>query len=611
MCNPISIRLGAIALSVTTLGATAPGIATPGVIALGATALGVTALAIAPAAWSQMAPATGAKPPAVVSETASYDSLTIAPGAVPSAPAGKTLTLTVDGVETDLAPGTYKGRVVLSVADDVPVNFMALPTHHFRTAVYIHDGAPVASKSVAAAVLSGKVDARAAKDLRIESRGERFNGIVVDGNGAYTIDHPIIDLTGNGGNDFAGFGAAIMATGKAELTVERPIIRTHGAIRTAMFVGGAATVKVNDAEIEVSNGTLPPDYTFTVDVGKMMEVPWMLGLSGNARATNLVEDATVHYNRSHIRVQGWGAMSTDVTKRTRMFVNDSLIEVVDSGYGAYSIGDSVDTFDHSVIRAADIGAIMAAEGSVTFTNGTLVDSGRYGVMMHSGTGGGTLTIDKGSLLRARQTAIQVKGIGTTIVVDDAKVVSDSGVILQAMENDDPFMKAMMSGHLPAGMAAPPPGMGPDGDHPRGSRAPASPDVTAVFRNTAVAGDFYNGRTKQSAMRLSFENATVIGVISTSTTAPATGQEPTRETYREIGHVSNTVSPSRPGNDLGVTLDGRSHWTVTGRSHLSSLTLARGAQLDAVSGHRLHLTVNGKTRPLRAGNYHGAIVLDID
>ncbi|MBS0398223.1 MAG: hypothetical protein JSR95_06035, partial [Proteobacteria bacterium] len=285
-------------------------------------------------------------------------------------------------------------------------------------------------------------------------------------------------------------------------------------------------------------------------------------------------------------------------------------EAVDSGYGAYSIGDSIDTFDHSVIRAADIGAIMAAEGSVTFTNGTLVESGRYGVMMHSGTGGGTLTIDKGSVLRAGQTAIQVKGIGTTIIVDDARVISDSGVILQSMENDDPFMKAMMSGHLPAGMDAPPPGMGPDGDHPRGSAAPASPDVTAVFRNTAIKGDFYNGRAKKSTMRLSFENATAMGVISTSTTAPATGKEPTQETYREIGHVSNTVVLPGPDNGLSVTLDGRSQWTVTGRSFLSELTVAQGARIDAAAGHHLRLTVDGKARSLRPGSYRGSIVLDV-
>ncbi len=567
-----------------------------------AVALVVVALGAVPA-WPEDLPA-------VLGETTGYDVLTIDKGGVPTAPPGKTLTLTVNGVETSLAPGTYRGKVVLSVADDFPVKFKNLPAHHFRTAVFIQDGAPLASKSVPAAVLSGTVGATVARDVRIESRGERFNGIIVDGKGSYTIDHPIIDLTGNGGNDFAGFGAAIMATGHADLTIERPIIRTHGAIRTALFIGGDATVRVNDAEIEVSNGTLPPDYRFTVDVGRMMEVPWMLGLSGNARATNLVENGTVHYNRSHIRVQGWGAMSTDVTTHTRMFVTDSLIEAVDSGYGAYSIGDSVDTFDHSVIRAADIGAIMAAEGSVTFTNGTLVESGRYGVMMHSGTGGGTLTIDKGSVLRAGQTAIQVKGIGTTIIVDDARVISDSGVILQSMENDDPFMKAMMSGHLPAGMDAPPPGMGPDGDHPRGSAAPASPDVTAVFRNTAIKGDFYNGRAKKSTMRLSFENATAMGVISTSTTAPATGKEPTQETYREIGHVSNTVVLPGPDNGLSVTLDGRSQWTVTGRSFLSELTVAQGARIDAAAGHHLRLTVDGKARSLRPGSYRGSIVLDV-
>ncbi|KAH2813745.1 hypothetical protein KXV85_004925, partial [Aspergillus fumigatus] len=156
-----------------------------------------------------------------------------------------------------------------------------------------------------------------------------------------------------------------------------------------------ATVHVNDAEIEVLNGTLPAGYKFTVDMGKMMEVPWMLGLSGNVRATNLVDYGTVYYNRSHIRAQGWGAVSTDDSIKVRMFVKDSLIETVESGYGCYSIGDSVDSFSHSIIRAADIGCIMAAQGSILISVGTRVEAGQYGVMMHSAAGGGQLVIDKG------------------------------------------------------------------------------------------------------------------------------------------------------------------------------------------------------------------------
>ncbi|NMN05242.1 MULTISPECIES: hypothetical protein [unclassified Novosphingobium] len=543
--------------------------------------------------------------PAIVAASITTSDLVIAPQSVPAAPAGKLLTLTVDGVEMPLAPGHYTGNVALTVTDDIPVDYHKVMLHHFRAAAYVENGVLVPAKSVTAALspqatASDGVLANAA----ITSHGERFNGIVVAGTGAYRIDHPVIEFTGNGGNDFAGYGAGIVATDNADVTIDRPIIRTTGAIRTAVFVGGNATVHVNDAEIEVRNGTLPPDYKFTVDMGKMMEVPWMLGLSGNVRATNLVGNGTVFYNRSHIRAQGWGAVSTDDSVRVRMYVNDSLIETVDSGYGCYSIGDSIDTFAHSIVRAADVGCIMAAQGSVTFTDGTLVESGRFGVMMHSGEGGGSLRIDKGSHLRARETAIEVKGIGTTVLVDGATVQAGNGVILQSMDNDDPFMKAIMRGEIPAGMAAPPPGVA-EAD----KKGPApSPDVVATFRNTSLAGNFFNARSRNSAMILHFENARLAGQIATSTTAPALGKEPTAVTYREIGRVTNTAGFVAGSAGVEVILDATSHWTVTGPSYLRALTLAPGARLESTRGKAV-MQIDGKTVPIRPGTYRGAIIVN--
>lgn len=565
-------------------------------------AIALMALAASLPALAQAGPAPAGAP--VILESAAHDSLVIAPGAVPAAPPGKLLTLTVDGVEVPLAPGTYR-NAVLSVTDDIPVKYHDLPVHHFRTALYVENGQPVPARSVGAAVRGGAVRPGGLADARIVSRGDNFNGVMVTGEGKYTLDRPMIDFTGNGGNDFAGFGAAIMSSGKAEVTLNRPIIRTRGAIRPALFVGGDSVMHVNDAEIEVFNGTLPADYKFTVDVGKMMEVPWMLGLSGNVRASNLVDRGTMYFNRSHIRSQGWGVLSTDDNTHVRMYVKDSLIEAVEAGYGTYSIGDSVNHFSHSVIRAADVGGIMAANGSLTFTDGTIIEAGLYGVMMHSGVGGGTLTIDKGSVLRAGKAAIEVKGIGTTIVVDGATVTSGSGVILQGMENDDPFLKAMMAGRAPEGASAPPPGMGATGGRP--DEKPQSPDIVGTFRNTTLAGDFWNGRTAQGGMTLSFEASTVTGRISTSKVAPASGQEPVRATYREIGNVVNAAVPSKTSKGLAVVLDAASRWTVTGTSYLTKLDLAPGAKLDAGS-RKLVATVNGRRVVLRPGSYSGAITL---
>jgi hypothetical protein len=51
-----------------------------------------------------------------VTGTSYITGLTLAKGAVLAAPAGKTLTMTVDGVETAVAPGAYTGKIVLTVA---------------------------------------------------------------------------------------------------------------------------------------------------------------------------------------------------------------------------------------------------------------------------------------------------------------------------------------------------------------------------------------------------------------------------------------------------------------------------------------------------------------
>jgi hypothetical protein len=52
----------------------------------------------------------------VVTGTSYITALNLAEGATVAAPAGKTLTMTVDGVETAIVPGSYAGKIVLTVA---------------------------------------------------------------------------------------------------------------------------------------------------------------------------------------------------------------------------------------------------------------------------------------------------------------------------------------------------------------------------------------------------------------------------------------------------------------------------------------------------------------
>lgn len=529
----------------------------------------------------------------VIGRTTSLSSLHIAEGAALSAPKGKMLTLTVDGVERNIEPGRYAGAVVLTVTDDIPVKYLDLDPHHFRAALYIDNGRIVPSKSVRSAISGGTVGDTSADNIVIRSTGENFNGIVVDGTSRYTLNAPRIELEGNGGNDFAGFGAGIVAKGKAEVTLNNAKLTSHGAIRPALFVGGDATLHVNDSDIEVRNGVLPSDYVFDFALGKMKRVPWQLGMSGNVRALVLVDSGTVHYKRSRIRSEGWGALSIDAARRVRMYVEDSSIENGDSGYGAFSIGDSIAWFSNTKFDVADIGLVMAANGSGTFTNGTVVNSRRFGVMMFTYPRAGTLRIEGKSVFNTASTGIQVKGCGATILIDDAQINTGNGILLQAMIDDND--------HQPG---RPKPGQ-------PYTKAPADPTVHAQFRNASLKGDVVNSRTAQGDLDLRLENATLVGRVSSAVQSPAQGRLPSEAEFRLIGDVKNSFEATDGAFGTFVSLDPRSSWTVTGTSYLTRLNIAPDAKLRAPEGHRLDVTVNGqKVDVSQAGSYQGAIVISV-
>jgi len=544
----------------------------------------------------------------VIDKTVALRQLRIADHASLAAPAGESLTLTVNGIGTPIAAGSYSGDVVLSVTQDIPVPFMGRKDPYlYRTGVYIDDGVYVADKSVAAIVAPGATISNAsANHVSIRSHEEDFNGIVVTGHSTYTINDPVIDLVGNGGNDFAGYGAAIMTSGTAKVTIDHARITTHGAVRTALWIGGDSTLTVNNSFIDVKNGQLPSGYTFSIKPGEMMEVPYGLGITGNVRATNLMDHGTVYYNHDHVRAQGWGALSSDGDGPTHMYATGTLVETVDSGYGAYANGDAHDHFSHCTFKVADVGLIIGGRGSGTFTDGTVVDSGKFGVLMHQGSGGGTLTIEKGSVFNTKSTLIEVKGRGTTIVVDDAELHPGNGVILQGMDNDDPIMLEMAR-HPPSGADAVAPGALPG--PPAGSPVFSS-NIVATFRHVHLHGDLLNGMTDIGDMLVTLQQASIEGAISTSTTTPCSGKPPTRATLHEIGCVNNALGPNSGKHGLQLTLDGASHWTVTETSYLNRLTLAPGAVVDAVYGKHVVLLVDGAVVPLKAGSYHGKIVLKL-
>jgi hypothetical protein len=559
-----------------------------------------------------------------ISEPTRLTDLTLADGAALRGMAGQSLTMTVNGVQTDIGPGHFEGQIVLTPKAEIRVRFADMGANRadlFRTGIYVDDGRYVPDKSVAAAISAGRVTDGKAQDIVIDSVGKEFNGIIVTGRSTYAISNPKINFTGNGRNDFDGLGAAIKVDGHATVSIDHATIRTHGVARTAIWVGDYGTATINNSDIEVADGTLPADYSWSwLDPSQsrdvMLETPWMLGIRGDNRATLVVANGTVHYNHTHIRAEAWGALSTDDPKgEIKLYANDCLIETIRSGYGAYTVGNTLDSFSNTRFEVADYGLIMAS-GSALFTNGSVVKSRRIGVMAHGGASG-SLTINKNSVFSTDKAVIQLKSSSPDIRVDRARLHSRSGVILEAFVNDDPNNggggpppPAAASDAAPGAPPPPPPVQTGLYNAPHKTK-----DIEAYFSNVDLRGDFVNALTAQSGLNLHLVHAHIVGALTTATATHALGHQGEKlvmqdspELYYLIGDVIETYAPTNDPNGVHVDLDAASHWVVSRPSYITDLTVSPGAQITAAKGYRLQVTVNGVATGLKPGHYQGQITL---
>jgi hypothetical protein len=247
-----------------------------------------------------------------VEKPTTLDSLTIAEGEIYAAAPGKEVTMTVGGVGTNMKPGTYE-NVTLTVTES-HLKSTGGPggahTHHFRAALFVKDGEIVEEKSVRAAVLGGAVSGTEAKGLKINDHQHLFNGVMITG-GKYEIDGADLSFVGNGGNDFQGYGAGIMTTGDAEVAVKNSRVHVEGAIRSAIWCGGESHLKVTDTVIDSIDAD-PFDNDFrSLSVPMMKCVPFALGLSGNCRATNVLDAGQVTYENCVVVADNWAPLSTD------------------------------------------------------------------------------------------------------------------------------------------------------------------------------------------------------------------------------------------------------------------------------------------------------------
>ena len=601
-----------------------------------------------------------------VPATTRVPAVTIEPGGVLTAPAGYSLTMTVNGVETGqrlvatsaadtaFVPGRWSGDIVLTVttADDVTWQQHVYP---FRQAIYVDATGLVPAYSVLAAAAGGRVGNGGAAGVAITSTGECFDGVVVNG-GSYELDGAVITLDGPGRCDFVGYGAALLANGTGtRLVVDGAVVRNHGIVRTAAIADNGATLVVKNSELSVRNSPLPAGYIPTVNLDTMEDAPWMLGLNGagDVRATNLLGNNSIAaYVNSSITSESWGVLSTDSgSDCTLVAVNSVVTNTGDSGYGTYAIGNATEyllgtefnvgsyatifTGGNATYGDSDPAAVAALNASLGLglteaelraipARPTVVNSRQWGFMWHAD--GNTLAISGATIVNSPHATFLNKGSQTVVTVDGGKGARfnpGDGVIVQVIDNDDPG-PVMVNGVLEnAGVYTQPTGE-PTKVTTFDVTVAQSTDSVLSFSDISLNGNFYNGLRGGPAtagggpgggpavglnLVLNFASSEVTGVI-TATVAEHLVDTIDSSNWWQLGHVSNTPQ-AVINNGVIVALADGSAWTVTGTSYLSALSLDATSRVTGPRGRKVAMTVNGTPTAITAGaRYTGAIMLTV-
>ena len=271
--------------------------------------------------------------------------------------------------------------------------------YDYDSALYVTADGIDEEKSSTDRVSEGSYDGTSAEGVVINDTDSGDNGILVY-NSKYTIKDSQINLLtdadGTDTCDFSGKGSAVAAFGSdADVTIEDSSIHTSGVATMPVFADDGATVTVKDSTLKSDGGTLYQDYLNSPSQTVMVAPPWILGIMGNSRCSNMMgTGTTTNVIDSETSAGAWAVLSTDAgndmylnvcnTSLTLNHADESqyrlqeeggqISETKDnpytenygSGYGTYAIGNAVETFAGAEINVGTYATIFTG-GSAIYT----------------------------------------------------------------------------------------------------------------------------------------------------------------------------------------------------------------------------------------------------
>ncbi len=562
----------------------------------------------------------------------------------------------------------------------------------YDAAVYVEDGKIVSAESSLDRIETGDATDSAATDIVLDDSESGHNGIIVV-NSDYEISNANITMNteadGTDTCDFSGMGSAIAAY-TSNVTIKDSTIECTGVATMPVFgdsyvdAEDGSNVIMENCTLISNGGTLYEAYMNSPDQATMVAPPWILGIMGSSRTTNAMgQNTTMDFLDCDTQAGAWAVLSTDSGSNMTLNIynttltlnnkDESKIAIQEeggqittqdnpyttnygAGYGTYAIGAAVETFAGATVNVGTYATIFTG-GSATYTSieegetytlehadgstyeytataskNAVVNSDTFGFMFHQGEN--SLTIEKGTEIVSGYATFLVKsgasGETTTATVDDSKI-SNGGVLIQVMDNDDSTTGGMMDADDPENTNGGNMNFKTSHCENAGFNLDSATNEgtaqTFTFTNGEYSGNLYNASGSDASTMGALDATTLdvtIGAGATLNAAAAStaaihvtydgsvyvkdtlkgaavedaedatilGYQNTEYTISEYynqGHVANVINYNG-GNDVNITLTDDAVWNVTGTSLISNLTIEDDAQVVIPDG--VTLTVDG-------------------
>ncbi len=524
-------------------------------------------------------------------------------------------------------------------------------------------------------VSAGTYDENSAENIVINDGESGHNGILVYNTDYAVTGAEITMLTEADGTDtcdFSGKGTAIAAFGSdANVSVTDSTIHTSGVATMPIFADDGATITIKSSVLQSDGGTLSAGYLNTPSQTLMVAPPWILGIMGNSRCSNMMgTNTTTNVIDSETSAGAWAVLSTDAGNNMALNIYNSSLtlnnadesaavalqasggqisETLDnpytvnygSGYGTYVIGNASETFAGAQVNVGTYATIFTG-GSAVYTNleaGKIYDlknssgettatyeatedkvteihSDTFAFMAHQDRN--SITVESGTIVDSGYATFLVKTGSSnqvlTATVDDA-VITNGGVLIQVMDNDDATNGGMMSTDDPLNTNGGSQNFKPYHTEEAGfDTSSAASDSTVqqfTFTNGTYTGNIYNASgsdglngnalnvtfgsgsqysgaiASTSAIHVTYDGSALLkengGYAFDNTEEAAAFAVQYQNTsftineYWNIGQVANMVN-SNGANTIHITLTDDAVWNVTGTSLITSLMISDEARV---------------------------------